>query len=49
MPCTMFVNVNAPYSQATCKDGVMPILDTLPIACATNRADFGNILYQSLS
>ncbi|CBN76133.1 Serine palmitoyltransferase [Ectocarpus siliculosus] len=26
---------------ATCRSGVMPVLDTLPVACSINRKDFG--------
>ncbi len=26
---------------ATCKDEVMPVLDSLPVACSINRKDFG--------
>lgn len=26
---------------ATCKKGVMPVLDALPVGCSINRRDFG--------
>lgn len=26
---------------ATCKKGVMPVLDDLPVGCSINRRDFG--------
>lgn len=26
---------------ATCRDGVLPVLDTLPVACSINRKDYG--------
>ena len=26
---------------ATCKTGVMPVLDALPVGCSINRRDFG--------
>lgn len=26
---------------ATCRDGVLPVLDSLPVACSINRKDYG--------
>lgn len=26
---------------ATCKSGVMPVLDTLPVGCSISRKDYG--------
>lgn len=33
---------------ATCKKGVMPVLDDLPVGCSINRRDFGKSLGEKI-